>query len=409
MVLTARQITTALAVLELDGIARRLVLCTPDLSHAHLQSAFDDAAIDIVLTDDVELARGLPATAPRVICSTRLRAHTDMAGHGVATEWVLFTSGTTGRPKLAVHDLSSLTGAFVDDCSSAPPMWSTFYDIRRYGGLQILLRALTCGGSMILSDSSEPVADFLRRAGVEGVTHISGTPSHWRRALMSDATRISPRTVRLSGEVSDQAILDSLRRCYPAAMVEHAFASTEAGLVFTVRDGRAGFPASLIGGPADGVELRLSNDTLHVRSARTATRYLGVGTPVLRDAGGFVDTGDLVELSDDRYRFVGRRGGIINVGGAKVHPEAVESVINQHAAVFVSRVSARSSPITGAIVVAEIVLRPSADCSVDFTTVRSEILDRCRRDLSPHQVPAMLRQVASLDVGPAGKLERLRA
>ena len=80
-----------------------------------------------------------------------------------------------------------------------------------------------------------------------------------------------------------------------------------------------------------------------------------------------------------------------------------------HAALFVSRVSARSSPNTGAIVVAEIVLRPSADSSLDFTTVRSEILDRCRLELSPHQVPAMLRQVASLDVGPAGKLERLRA
>ena len=53
----------------------------------------------------------------------------------------------------------------------------------------------------------------------------------------------------------------------------------------------------------------------------------------LTDADGFVDTGDMVELRGDRYYFVGRRGGIINIGGLKVHPEEIEAVINRHPAV----------------------------------------------------------------------------
>ena len=69
---------------------------------------------------------------------------------------------------------------------------------------------------------------FFKRVGDIGVTHISGTPSHWRRALMSSAAgRIAPRYVRLSGEIADQAILNRPRNVYPNAAIVHAFASTE--------------------------------------------------------------------------------------------------------------------------------------------------------------------------------------
>ena len=71
---------------------------------------------------------------------------------------------------------------------------------------------------------------------------------------------------------------------------------------------------------------------------------------------GFVDTGDALELRGDRYYFVGRRDGIINVGGLKVHPEEVEAVINRHPRVRMSLVRTRKNPITGALVVADVVL-----------------------------------------------------
>jgi acyl-CoA synthetase (AMP-forming)/AMP-acid ligase II len=288
-------------------------------------------------------------------------------------------------------------------------VWSTFYDIRRYGGLQILLRAFVGGGSMVLSSAGEPVTDFLSRAGSNRVTHISGTPSHWRRTLMSAATgNMKPRYVRLSGEACDQAILDNLQQAYPDANVAHAFASTEAGVAFDVRDGRAGFPASVISEVGKDVSLRVEDGSLRIRSSRIATRVIGNHGRALLDTAGYIDTGDLVELRGDRYYFAGRREGVINVGGLKVHPETIEAVINQHPAVHMSRVSGRSSPITGAIAVAEVVVNLSAT-EAPFTAIRDEILSLCRDRLAPHEVPVSIRKVSSLEVAASGKLVRQHA
>ncbi len=274
-----------------------------------------------------------------------------------ATEWALPTSGTSGPPKLVGHTLATLTAAFRP---VAGQRWATFYDVRRYGGLQILLRALLGAKSLTLSDPNESVDAFLVRLGEARVTHISGTPSHWRKVLMSgEARRIAPQRVRLSGEIADDAVLSDLRALYPNAQVEHAYASTEAGVAFVVSDGRAGFPAGCVGEDGE-VAMRIVDSVLRVRSNRTALRYLGADAPELKDADGFVDTGDVVARSDDRYLFVGRRGGIINVGGAKVHPEEVEAALNAHPAVRASRVFARANPITGALVAAEVVLRDGA-------------------------------------------------
>jgi acyl-coenzyme A synthetase/AMP-(fatty) acid ligase len=117
-----------------------------------------------------------------------------------------------------------------------------------------------------------------------------------------------------------------------------------------------------------------------------------------------------VEERDGRCFFVGRRGGIINVGGLKVHPEEVEAVINRHPAVRMSLVKARKNPFTGAVVVADIVVRgEDAASEAAAGQLRRMILDACRRDLAAHKVPAAIRFVASLDVGAAGKLARLGA
>ena len=299
---------------------------------------------------------------------------------------------------MVVHTLASLSGAMRGGRSPGDPaVWSTFYDIRRYGGLQIFLRALLGGGSMVLSSAQESTADFLIRAGAHGVTHISGTPSHWRRALMSPSVRrITPRYVRLSGEIADQAILDHLRAFFPNAGITHAFASTEAGVAFDVGDGLAGFPASLIGRQNADVEMKVEDGSLRIRSARTASRYLGHEDGPLADRDGFVDTGDMLERRGDRYHFVGRRGGIINVGGSKVHPEEVEAVINGHPHVRMSLVRTRKNPITGALVVADVVLREEPEAANGrVAELEHEIMQRCRETLARHKVPAAIRFVSA--------------
>jgi acyl-coenzyme A synthetase/AMP-(fatty) acid ligase len=305
--------------------------------------------------------------------------------------------------------LQSLAGPLAASHGQSTARWSTFYDIRRYGGLQILLRALAGGAPMALSEADEAIGDFLVRLGAFGVTHISGTPSHWRRAMMSPMIgKISPTYVRLSGEIADQAILNQLRSVFPAAKIAHAFASTEAGVAFDVTDGLAGFPAEWVDRPGQAAEMRVIDGSLRIRSSRLANAYAGDLARPLADADGFVDTGDTVVLRDCRYHFTGRREGVINVGGLKVHPEEVEAIVNLHPSVRMSRVKGRKSPITGAIVVADIVLENAAGAG-SFPQISEEVLTACRKLLPAHKVPAFLRQVPSLEINAAGKLLRAHA
>lgn len=410
LVATDSQLTAALAMIELDGIVRRLVLCPPDLAAEHIPHIIETAEIDTVVCDCGKADLAVPAHLRRVLCNPEIASAQSLRDPQDPTEWVLMTSGTTGVPKLVVHSLASLVGAIRPngDTPTERAVWSTFYDIRRYGGLQIFFRAVLGGGSLVLSSARETTADFLARAGGCGVTLISGTPSHWRRALMSPAAgRIAPRYVRLSGEIADQAILDDLRAFYRDAGVAHAFATTEAGVGFAVNDNLAGFPAELIERPGEAVEMKIEDGSLQIRSDRTASRYLGPGGP-LRDADGFVDTGDMLDRRGERYFFMGRRGGIINVGGLKVHPEEVEAVLNRHPAVRMSLVKPRKNPFTGAVVVAEVVLR-NLPGDAPGAALQSDIIAACRRGLPPHKVPAAIRFVGSLDVGTAGKLARRNA
>jgi acyl-CoA synthetase (AMP-forming)/AMP-acid ligase II len=400
------QLISGLAITEIDGVARRMLLCPPDLNSDHVQALIEDAEIDAIVTDQPPRWADagvylVVATRPPVLAASKPKTER-------ATEWLMLTSGTSGVPKIVSHTLEGLCGAIVADgpARGVAPVWATFYDIRRYGGLQIFLRAVVGGGSMVLSEPGEALADHVARLHARRVTHISGTPSHWRKLLMSgSAAGFAPRYVRLSGEIVDQAVLDGLAKAFPHASIGHAYASTEADVGFAVNDGLEGFPAEMIGRNRDSVEMKIEDGSLRIRSKRAAHAYVGKNASALTDKDGFVDTGDMVELRGDRYHFVGRRGGIINIGGLKVHAEEIEAVINRHGQVRMSRARSRRSPITGSIVVADVVLADGCDKSRS-DEIRDEIAAECRASLASHKVPAVIRIVEALDVTPAGKLAR---
>jgi acyl-coenzyme A synthetase/AMP-(fatty) acid ligase len=223
------------------------------------------------------------------------------------------------------------------------------------------------------------------------------------------AARIDPEYVRLSGEIADQGILNHLRSFYPKARISHAFATTEAGVAFDVEDGLAGVPLRILSETPE-VEMKVEDDSLRIRSTRTASRYLGAGVRPLKDAEGFVDTGDVVEQRDGRYHFAGRRDGIINVGGLKVYPEEVEAVINRHPSVQLSLVRTKKNPITGALVIADIVLKEGVPgVSRSAPEVQSDILSLCREKLASHKVPVAIHFVPSLAIAVTGKLVRTHA
>ncbi|MGA2129007.1 MAG: long-chain fatty acid--CoA ligase, partial [Xanthobacteraceae bacterium] len=116
-----------MALIALDGVARRLVVCPPGVPEQHLETIIQTAAIDAVVSDS-DTPRPATASVPvHVTCSAAVRNGTVVADQ-YRTEWVLLTSGTSGRPKMICHDLSSLTAAIRNSPTKPNEViWGTFY------------------------------------------------------------------------------------------------------------------------------------------------------------------------------------------------------------------------------------------------------------------------------------------
>ena len=187
------------------------------------------------------------------------------------------------------------------------------------------------------------------------VSCASATPSYWRRLLLfADNqlfTHVLMRQITLGGELADQAVLELF--CPPRSPRRGLSTSTRPpswGRCFAVgSDGWAGFPRSFLYDPArpapSGVDaqLKVADGQLYVRPAHGMNR---TDESTSNDAG-WIETGDLVELTADRVLFAGRAGDMINVGGNKVRPAVVEQAIRAVPGVIDVRVYGRSSSIAG--------------------------------------------------------------
>jgi acyl-coenzyme A synthetase/AMP-(fatty) acid ligase len=159
------------------------------------------------------------------------------------------------------------------------------------------------------------------------------------------------------------------------------------------------------------VSIKIHNGSLRIRSPGNAFEYIGSNEPSIRDETGFVDTGDIVELRNQRFYFLGRTNGVINVGGMKVHPEEVEGVINRHPKVSVSLVRPKKNPILGSVVVADVTLKSAVDGGADeqIRELKQEIIKFCATQLPQHKVPVIINLVAELAPASTGKMVRPNA
>jgi acyl-CoA synthetase (AMP-forming)/AMP-acid ligase II len=226
----------------------------------------------------------------------------------------------------------------------------------------------------------------------------------WRKLLMTnDVEQLGLRQITLGGEIVDLAVLSALAKKFPAARITHVYASTEAGAAFSVTDGQPGFPAAYLEEAPSGVRLRVIGGRLFVHNDAVAPSYVGSVSGFV-DSDGFVDTGDVVENIGDRVLFRGRANGAINVGGNKLFPEEVEKHLLAHPRVAAARVFGKPSPITGQLVVGEIVL--VGDKS-DAMAVVAELRDSCRAALPRWQVPTSIKVVDEIAANVGGKMDRI--
>ena len=309
----------------------------------------------------------------------------------------LESSGTTGMPKRLCHDFARLRGR-LRGVAEDGARWLLTYDPGAFAGLQVMLTAAAAGALLVAvpdgSDGTGAVAALAQAARRHAVTHVSGTPSFWRAFLMALGDAELPlAAVTLGGEAADQPLLDRLAARFPHARLRHIYASTEAGALFAVADGLAGFPAAWLDDAPDGLTLRIVDGVLEVRSPRAA--------PGVADGEGWLSTGDLVERHGNRVLFTGRLDGLVNVGGVKVSPETAERRLLAVDGVADAMVVAVPSPITGHLLTATIVTAPGAD----ETAVRAG-LRAATADLPPAARPRALRFADHIPLSPAGKKSR---
>ena len=399
LAVTVSDPATLLALLSAyDGRCEMLLLMAGNLDAGLAAALAAEAGATVMVSDRSDM---ISATAPACLFSERSEATDDASG---GTEWLMTTSGTTGRPKMLRHTLDGLARTVkLRPSGAATAIWGLTYEPTRFAGMQVLLQAALGGGTLVAREPSTTLGERLATFVESGVTHLSATPTLWRQILMhpsSGALRLCQ--VTLGGEIADQGLLNALSRRFPEARLSHIYASTEVGVGFSVTDGREGFPAEWLRTPPVGIALKIRDGRLWIRVPGAGSEYVG-SERLVRDKEGFVDTLDNVALGDDRVTFLGRDTGVVNVGGAKVYPEVVERTLNEFPQVAFSRVVSRKNPITGAILIAEVVPAERPANPGDF---KAELLRHCRHRLPIEAVPALVKLSDVIPVNAAGKVRR---
>jgi acyl-CoA synthetase (AMP-forming)/AMP-acid ligase II len=383
----------------LDGLAQAIVLLPTEDDRQAREARLKQAGIDVMVEGDgfgfVKLLAKFDTTgATGTIHPVVVDRPT-----AIQTTWLLPTSGTTGTPKLIAHTFATLTRSMTTRRIGDDYTWGSLYSLRRFAGLQVFLQAWMCGTPLILNEEGADLHDVLTRFIDLGCNALSATPSMWRKLAMHPLfDRLHLKQITLGGEIIDQAVLDMLAKRFPAARITHIYASTEAGVGFAVRDGRAGFPADYLLHPPLGVAMRI-DDQNHLWFGTTADQPLVANTD-----SDWIDSGDVVETQADRVRFLGRANGSINVGGNKVMPEEIESVIKELADVAFVQVRARKSAMLGSLVEAAITPMPGTDIDAAF---KKRVTAHCRARLDGFKVPAFIVAADGIQLTASGKLSRM--
>jgi acyl-CoA synthetase (AMP-forming)/AMP-acid ligase II len=274
-----------------------------------------------------------------------------------------------------------------------------------YAGTQVLLQAVVNRSTVVIPTSLDP-QDICRALKEQCVTHASGTPTFWRQLLLFGPREVLKTCeltqITLGGEAVTQELLDNLRLTFPRTRIVHIYASSELGRMFSVTDGKEGFPAKFLETPPeDGVALRIIDGELVARGRNAMISYDGQN-PLDQQANGWMATGDLVELSGDRVIFKGRKSDVINVGGRKVSPLKVEETLRELPGILDVRVYGKKNSLAGHLVAADVVIGPG----VCEATIGAELRKAASRKLESYEVPRIIRVVQKMAFTEALKTVR---
>jgi long-chain acyl-CoA synthetase len=299
---------------------------------------------------------------------------------------IVFTSGSTGEPKGILHDFASLLTKF----ETPRPAWRTvlFLLIDHLGGVNTLLSVLANGGMGITAERRSPgaVCQAIERARAE---LLPTTPAFLTLLVTSNSIRAhdlsSLRLVTYGTDTMPDQTLKATAAAFPGVKLQQTYGLSEVGVLRSKSKESASLLVQ-VGG--DGFETKIVDRVLWVRSRSAMVGYLNAPSPF--DAEGWLNTGDLVEQEGDHLRILGRASDLINVGGQKVFPAEVESVLLQAPNVLDATVFADTHPAMGKVVGARVTLATPEDPLALRTRLRRFCLER----LAPFKVPARITVTA---------------
>ncbi|HEX2312536.1 MAG TPA: long-chain fatty acid--CoA ligase [Thermomonospora sp.] len=336
------------------------------------------------------------------------------------TAVLLYTSGTTGRPKgaeLTHFQLymnctvaGELFGFRDDDIGVAVvPLFHVF------GLSSVLNVTVRFGGTIALVPrfEMEPVLEAIER---HRCTIFVGVPTMYFSLLHTDATAhdLSSLRVGISGGASIPGeVIRGIEEKFPGLVILEGYGLSETASTTTFNINAEQRKVGSIGKPVWGVEVRVVDDQdrplppgpdnvgeIVIRGHNVMKGYWNnpeATADALRD--GWLYTGDLGYADDEGYLFiVDRKKDLILRGGYNVYPREVEEVLYTHPAIAEAAVIGRPDDRLGEEVVACVAFKPSA------TATPEEIIDFCRERLAAYKYPREVRILDTLPTGSTGKI-----
>lgn len=306
------------------------------------------------------------------------------------TEISIFTSGTTGQPKKVIHTVQTLTRNVLISERYMNQTWAFAYNPTHMAGLQVFFQTVMNCNTMInvFNKSRDCIYKIIEKYSI---THISATPTFYRLLLPFEKTYDSVRRVTFGGEKSDRKLHDLILLIFPNAKLNNIYASTEAGTLFISR----------------GENFQIQLD--HIDKIKTEDNELLIHRSLLGKSKSFdfsndyYHTGDLIKWIDQEkgvFSFVSRKNEIVNVGGYKVNPVEVESIICQMNEVLQVIVYGKQNSVLGNILCADVLLKEF--CNLSEFAIRDYLSDK----LQDFKIPRIIKFVDSIALTRTGKIKR---
>lgn len=302
---------------------------------------------------------------------------------------ILFSSGSTGKPKAMIHNFDHLVENYKNKKEKTLNM-ILFLMFDHIGGLNTLLNILSIGATMIIPQNRN--ADNICKLVQDyKISILPSSPTFLNLILMSKSNEkydlSTLRMITYGTETMPESLLNRLKLAFPKVKFLQTFGTSETGIANTYSKSSN---STFMKINDQNLEYKIVNNELWLRSKTQIIGYLNSSMDNFTKDGWF-KTGDLVETTQDGYiKIIGRNKEIINVGGQKVLPNEVETVILQIPQIADCMVYGETNAITGQTVVCDVVPK---DGVISIDEIKKNIRKFCKDKLDFYKIPTKINVV----------------